>query len=67
MISSINSNVSSLQLLRAQNAFAQARKTPEVQEQAPLQEEIVEEINNSNEFVAEVSMPAFINIKLRKI
>lgn len=46
MISSINSNISSLQLLRAQTAFAQARKAPEVQEIAPIQEEVKEEISS---------------------
>lgn len=43
MISSINSNISSLQILRAQNAFAQARKAPEVQEQPQLEEDLIEE------------------------
>jgi len=38
MISSINSNISSLQLLRAQNAFAQARKAPEIKELSPVEE-----------------------------
>ena len=44
MIDSINSNISSLQLLRAQTAFNQAKKAPdekpEVQEQQETKEEI---------------------------
>ena len=44
MIEAINSNISSLQLLRAQNAFNQAKKAPdekiEVQEQQEAKEEI---------------------------
>ncbi len=44
MIEAINSNISSLQLLRAQNAFNQAKKAPdekpEVQEQQKTKEEI---------------------------
>ena len=44
MIDSISSNISSLQLLRAQNAFNQAKKAPdekpEIQEQQEAKEEI---------------------------
>lgn len=47
MISSINSNISSLQLLRAQNAFNQNRKPAEVQENTtPIETEIKEEISS---------------------
>ena len=46
MISSINSNISSLQLLRAQNAFAQTKKVPEAKEAALVEE-----------FKKEVSLP----------
>ena len=42
MIDSINANISSLQLLRAQTAFNQIKKAPEpeVQEQQETNEEI---------------------------
>ena len=56
MISSINSNISSLQLLRAQTAFAQARKAPEVKEEISslkpgttlerMQNQIIDEIRD---------------------
>ena len=48
MINAVNSNISSLQLLRAQNAFSQAKKAPEKAEIAPMQEEIKEEISSIN-------------------
>ena len=46
MISGINSNISSLQMLRAQNAFAQAKKAPEKQEVVPQVEEEKESISS---------------------
>ena len=46
MISGINSNISSLQMLRAQNAFAQAKKAPEKQEVVPQVEEEKEIISS---------------------
>ena len=46
MISSINSNISSLQLLRAQNAFVQARKTPEKQEVCSVENDKNEELSS---------------------
>ena len=48
MINAVNSNISSLQLLRAQNAFNQAKKAPEKADTAPQQEEIKEEISSIN-------------------
>ena len=48
MINAVNSNISSLQLLRAQNAFSQAKKAPEKAEIVPMQEEIKEEISSIN-------------------
>ena len=46
MVSSINSNISSLQLLRAQNAFNQAKKSPKELELDV--EPIKEEVSNIN-------------------
>lgn len=48
MINSVNSNISSLQLLRAQNAFNQARKAPEKSEALQEPEELKEEISSIN-------------------
>lgn len=48
MISSINSNISSLQLLRAQSAFNQAKHSPKEQELPVEQEQIIEEISAIN-------------------
>ena len=46
MVSSINSNISSLQLLRAQNAFNQAKKSPKELE-APVElEQLQEEVSS---------------------
>ena len=46
MIAGINSNISSLQMLRAQNAFSQAKKAPEKQEVVPQVEEEKESISS---------------------
>lgn len=45
MISSINSNISSLQLLRAQNAFNQAKHSPKEQELPVETEQLIEEVS----------------------
>ena len=46
MIDSISSNISSLQLLRAQNAFNQTKKAPEVKPEVQEQQETKEEISS---------------------